>query len=73
MLGPPKRKASRLEPYWERPYGWLVPGGLSWKLGRRAGRTGQARSYVATFLVFGVRGVGDYERGRAKSMAEQDG
>jgi hypothetical protein len=60
----------RIESVWERPWGWLVPGGLPWKLGRRDGRTGREKSTLTIFLVFGVWSVRIYERGRAMSLAE---
>jgi hypothetical protein len=70
IFGPPTNKPSRLEPYWERPWGWLVPGGIPWKLGRRDGRAGRDRASLTVLLVFDVWSVRTYDRGRARSIAD---
>jgi hypothetical protein len=60
-----------MESVWERPWGWIVPGGLPWKLGGRDGRTGRQESGLTIFLVFDVWSLRTYERGRAMSLAAQ--
>lgn len=71
VLGQPKPEASRMERYWDRPWGWLVPFGLPWKLGRRDGLAGQRRSTLTMLLVFDVWSIRIYERARAQTTAEQ--
>lgn len=68
LLGEPKPHVSRLERYWERPWGWAVPGGAPWKLGRR---DGGRETYAGSWLVWGVWGKVTYDRGRARTIAEQ--
>jgi hypothetical protein len=59
-----------MEPLWDGRWGWIVPGGLPWKLGRRDGRTGRQKSGLTIFLVFDAWSVGIYERARALSLTE---
>jgi hypothetical protein len=60
-----------MERLWDRPWGWLVPLGIPWKLGRRDGRTGKTRSTLAILLVLDVWSIRVYERGRAVTVAER--
>lgn len=61
---------TRMERLWDAPWGWLVPYGIPWKLGRRDGRNGCERSGLTIFVVFDAWSVSIYERGRAMSLAD---
>jgi hypothetical protein len=62
---------SRMERAWERPWGWLVPGGAPWKLGRRHGANPPTRSSLCVLLVWDVWSERVYNRGRERTMAEE--
>lgn len=67
------RMTGRMERYWERPWGWVVPFGAAWKLGRRDGATERRRSPWEVLLVFDAWSVRVYERGRQRTIAERAG
>jgi len=49
-------------------FGWVVPGGAPFKLGRR---DGARRNLSGSFLIWGVYGERMYDRGRRITMTEQ--
>jgi len=63
---------SRMERIWERPWGWVVPGGAPWKLGRRHGAHPPARSSLWVLLVWDVWSERVYNRARQRTIGERD-
>jgi hypothetical protein len=68
---PPNRPLTRMERIWERPWGWVVPFGAPWKLGRRHAAQPPASSGWV-LLIWGVWSERVYNRARARSIAEQN-
>lgn len=66
---PPDRPLNRIERIWERPWGWVVPLGVPWKLGRRHGSTPPKPS-LWVLLIWGLPSERVYNRARARTVAE---
>jgi hypothetical protein len=60
-----------MERIWDRPWGWVVPFGAPWKLGRRHGANPPSSS-LWVLLIWGVWSERVYNRARARTIAEKD-
>jgi hypothetical protein len=58
-----------VESVWDSPVGWLVPGGAPYKLGRTDGAD---VTIDGSWLIWGVWGERLYDRGRRRTVEEQE-
>lgn len=58
------------ERQWEKPWGWLLPFGAAWKLGRRHAGSPRRDSWLMVLLVWDAMSVRIYERGRTRTLQE---
>ncbi len=59
-----------MERLWESRWGWILPFGAAWKLGRRHGANPPAKSSLWVLLVWDVWSERIYNRGRERTIAE---
>lgn len=64
---------TRWERLWESRWGWIVPFGAPWKLGRRHGANPPAKSSLWVLLIWDVWSERIYNRARQRTIAEQGG